>query len=81
MISKLKNGKKVVGLKQTRRAAAQGLAAMVWVAKDADPAITAPIHQTCEENMVPCDEGLTMKELGSACGISVGASAAALLKE
>lgn len=81
MISKLKNGKKVVGLKQTRRAALMGQAESVWLAEDADPALLCVLREACREHAVPCESVPTMKELGSACGISVGASAAALLRE
>lgn len=81
MISKLKTGKKVVGLKQTQKAVFQHQAQMVWIAEDADPALTAAIAAACQEEKTPLERVTTMKELGSACGISVGASAAALLRE
>lgn len=80
LISKLKTGKTVVGLKQTKKAAAQSQAEMVWIAEDADPALTAAVERVCQEHQVPVEWVPTMKELGSACGISVGASAAALLR-
>lgn len=81
MISKLKNGKKVVGLKQTRKAVNTGRADQVFLAIDADPAVTDPIAALCREKQVPLEFSASMKELGSLCGISVGASAAALLKD
>lgn len=81
LISQLKTGKKVAGLKQTRKAAAAGRAKAVFLARDADPAVTAPVAALCGEAQIPVDTSLTMKELGEMCGISVGASAAALLKE
>lgn len=81
MISKVKNGRKVVGLKQTRKAAAGGRASLVVLALDADPALTEPIAALCREKEIPLEQASSMKELGSWCGISVGASAVALLKD
>ena len=81
MISQLKNGKKVVGLKQTRKAVVGGRAGAVFLAFDADPAVTGPIAALCQEKAILLESDVTMKELGTVCGISVGASAAALLKE
>lgn len=81
LISQLKTGKKVVGLKQTRKAAAAGRARAVFLAHDADPAILAPVAALCREEEIPVDTACSMKELGEACGISVGASACALLRD
>ncbi len=80
MISRLKNGKKVVGLKQTRKAIQAGAAKVVYLACDADPAVTDPIAALCASAGVPVDQSAGMRELGQACGISVGASTAALLE-
>ncbi|MCD8147487.1 MAG: ribosomal L7Ae/L30e/S12e/Gadd45 family protein [Clostridiales bacterium] len=81
MISQLENEKKVVGVKQTRKAVLSGRAKTVFLACDADPAVTGPVEALCREQNVPLEGGITMKELGSQCGISVGAAAAALLRE
>ncbi len=81
MISQLKNEKKVVGVKQTRKAVLSGRAKEVFLACDADPAVIGPVEALCRENEVPLECGVTMKELGGQCGISVGAAAAALLRE
>ena len=79
MLSELKQGAKVVGVKQTRRAIGEGRAARVYLAQDADPAITAPVEALCREQGVPVEQVAQMKELGSACGIAVGSAVAALL--
>ena len=50
---------KVVGLKQTRRALAQGA--------------------LCAEKAIPCDSSMTLRQLGTACGIAVPAAAVAVL--
>ena len=71
-------GKKlVVGAKQLRKALASGTAKKVYLAENADPAMTEPIEAMCRENQVPFQWVRTMAELGKACGIQVGAAAAA----
>ena len=42
----------VVGAKQLRKALKNGRACFVYLAEDADPAITAPIEAQCQENKV-----------------------------
>ena len=69
----------VVGAKQLRKALRSGIARTVFLAEDADPAITSPIEAMCQENMVSCAWIPTMRELGAACGIDVGAAAAAAI--
>ncbi len=81
MISHLKNGKKVAGLKQTRKAVEAGQAAFVVLAEDADPVLISPIEALCCEKGVPVERCPSMKELGALLGISVGAAAAAALKK
>ena len=71
-------GKKlVVGAKQLKRALHDGSAKQVLLARNADPAITEPIMALCKKYATPVLWVKTMKELGHACGIEVGASAAA----
>ena len=79
MLKELTAKEKVVGLKQTRRALAEGRAQRVYVARDADPALTEPLRQLCRCCGVGAVEGWSMKELGRACGIQVGTAAAAIL--
>ncbi|MEG2456103.1 MAG: ribosomal L7Ae/L30e/S12e/Gadd45 family protein [Oscillospiraceae bacterium] len=80
MLAALQAGNKVVGAKQTRRALDHGTAATVFLASDADPRITEPLAQLAQETGVPVTRVDTMKALGEACSITVGAAVAALLK-
>ena len=77
--AKIDGNRFVVGAKQLRKALQTGQARMVYLAKDADPAITAPLQTRCETEHIPCVWIPTMWELGSACGIEVGAAAAAAI--
>ena len=75
----LASEKKVVGVKQSRKALREGRARLVYLAKDADPSITSPIAAECAAAGVPVEDCCTMAQLGKACGIAVGASVAAIL--
>ena len=46
-----------------------------YLAENADPAVTEPIEMMCKEQKIPVIWVRTMKELGLACGIEVGAAA------
>ena len=72
--------KMVVGAKQMRKALASGSARRVYLARNADPALTEPLAALCRENGVSCAWVKTMKDLGEAAGIEVGAAAAAAMK-
>lgn len=80
MLTQLKQSAKVVGVKQTKRAVHDGKAALVFLAQDADPRVTEPVEQLCAECGVPVERVPLMKDLGSACGISVPSAVAALLR-
>ncbi len=80
MLSELKNGKKLVGLNQCRKAVNNGSAAAVFIAEDSENRIRLSLLDLCRANGVETVFVPTMKELGSACGIEVGAAAAVLLK-
>ena len=69
--------KMVVGAKQLRKALQNGRASRVFLAKNADPAITEPLAALCQQHSVPCAWVCSMAELGKQCGIEVGAAAAA----
>ena len=69
----------VVGAKQVRKAVENGTAKKVFLAADADPRITEALKQLCAEKGVETGTVPAMKELGKACGISVGAAVAAIL--
>lgn len=79
MLAELSSNPKVVGVKQVRRAVEAGKARRVFLAADADPRLIEPIAALCAERGVETVEAAGMKDLGRACGISVGAAVAALL--
>ena len=70
-----------IGAKQTKKAIEQGNATRVFVAEDADPRVIEPIIKLCKENGIAAERVDSMKKLGKACGIEVGAATAAILKE
>ena len=76
----MESEKRVVGVKQSRKAIREGRARRVYLACDADPALTGPIADECAAAGIPVEMGRTMAQLGRACGISVGASVAVELK-
>ena len=67
----------VVGAKQLRKALQKGTVRCVFLAENADPAITEPIAAACEKDQISCAWVRSMQDLGKACGIDVGAAAAA----
>ena len=76
----LADGKIVVGSKQLKKALRAGRAERVFLAENADPAVTEPLEELCGELHIQITWVRTMAELGKACGIEVGAAAAAVLR-
>ena len=79
MPSELTNSAKVVGVKQVRRALNAGRAKRIYLAQDADPQITRPLVEQAGAQGVEAVWLGSMKELGRACGIAVGAAVAAII--
>ena len=79
MIQQLSGPDKVVGAKQVRRALRDGRAARLFMAMDADPRLLQPLVQESVRRQVPVEQVPSMRELGAACGIAVGAAVAVLL--
>ena len=77
MLSQLANRRIVVGSKQLRKALNAGRATLVFLAQNADPAITEPIEAICRQHDIQVNWVRSMTDLGQACGIEVGAAAAA----
>lgn len=75
----LSREKTVVGTKQLRKALLNGSAKQVYLAQNADPALTAPLETLCLQTNTPYSWTASMADLGSACGIEVGAAAAAVV--
>jgi len=71
---------RAVGANQTAKAVRRGRARLVVVARDADRKVTEPVIRAAQERGVPVAEVDSMRELGRACGIAVGAAAAAVLE-
>lgn len=69
-----------IGTKQTVRAVELGQASEVYVAMDAEQRMIAKITSLCSKTGVKITEVETMRELGKACGIEVGAAMVAVLK-
>ena len=77
MPNELTNSARVVGVKQVRRALASGKAKRLYLARDADPQITLALAEQAGTLGVEAVWLGSMRELGRACGIAVGAAAAA----
>ena len=76
----LQANKIIIGTKQTVRALKDGNVQELVVATDADPKITAKMIQKAKESEIPILYVDSMKKLGRACGIEVGASAVAIIR-
>lgn len=70
-----------VGTKQTKLALEKGEAEKVFIAGDADGKLVGPIVELCQELGIPLVSVDSMRELGKACGIQVGAAAAAIIRK
>ena len=78
-LAEFRNHKKIVGMKQIRKALLRGGVARVYLALDADPAITMPLAELAQHGGTEINWVGKMHDLGRACGIDVGAAAAAAL--
>lgn len=79
-MAEISRNKIVVGAKQIRKALAADRALRIYLAANADPAITEPIEALCENNRIEYTWVKSMHDLGQACGIEVGAAAAAVVR-
>ena len=80
MLDELKTAERVVGIKQLRKALTAQRVQTVYVARDADPMLTEPLLEQCEQAQVTDVYVATMQKLGIACGIPVPAAAAATIR-
>ncbi len=80
MLENLKTGKKTVGIKQTLKAVENGTATTVYIAKDAEEKVVLSLKELCQKQSVEIVYIESMKHLGKACGIEVGAAAVGLLE-
>jgi len=73
--------KRIVGFKQTVKAIKNGTAKKVYIAEDADGFIKESVLDACSDKSLQIIYINSMKELGDACGIDIGASAAAVVND
>lgn len=78
-VTKAENGI-IIGTKQSIKAIKDGRVSEVVIAADADFRVTSKIADLAKEKDVPVSTVDSMKKLGKACGIDVGAAAVALIK-
>ena len=71
--------KVVVGAKQLRKALNKGTARQVYLARNADPALTESLEALCQHYGVAYAWVRSMADLGRACGIEVGAATATVV--
>ena len=76
----LRREKVIVGAKQLRKALQSNRAQRVFLAENADPAIPEPIEALCSGDNIQIYWVSSMADLGRACGIEVGAAAAAVVE-
>lgn len=71
--------KKTIGSKQTAKAIERGTTQAVFVARDADEAVLRDVLAAARSKKIEVVVVESMSALGKACGIDVGAAAAAIL--
>ncbi|MGG1519895.1 ribosomal L7Ae/L30e/S12e/Gadd45 family protein [Paenibacillus oryzisoli] len=79
IVKQAKNVK--VGTKKVTKIVEQGKALTVVVSRDADPRLTINLVNLCSQKGIPVTYVDSMKMLGKACGIEVGAAVAAVVNE
>ena len=80
MIDNITDENIVIGLKQCKKAAGEGIVDTLYVALDADEKITRDVVAAAKDSGAKIVEVDSMSELGKACKIDVGASLVAILK-
>jgi len=73
--------KRTIGSNQTLKALQQASVIYLFVAKDAEARVITPLVSIAGASGVPVEWVDTMKQLGKACGIEVGAATAAILED
>jgi len=80
VLESLKDANKAVGVKQTVKAIEKGSAKVVFVAKDAEERVVGKVIELCNKRSIEIKYVDTMKMLGKACNIDVGAAVACTLE-
>ncbi|MDR2505538.1 MAG: ribosomal L7Ae/L30e/S12e/Gadd45 family protein [Oscillospiraceae bacterium] len=78
---RLTGKERAVGTNSVLRALSKGELSLVYIARDADPFVTRKVAIAAEKAHIELVEADSMKLLGSACGLSVAAAAAGILKK
>ena len=81
MPGSLKSPLRIAGTKQVLKAVDRRALECVYIAADADAILREKLTNACREADVLIIEAKSMKILGEACGIDVGAACAGLLKK
>lgn len=81
MFEELKNKNKlVIGTKQSLKAIKEGNVETLFIAKDAERHVTRSVEEEAKNSNIQIVHVESMKKLGKACGIEVGASTVVILK-
>lgn len=81
MLERLKGENKVIGIKQSLKAVEGGTVEIVFIANDAEEKVVKDLKELCIKNNIEIMYVETMRQLGKACGIEVGAATACILKK
>lgn len=75
--------KKTIGTNQTLKVLKQSTERVlcVYIARDAEPRVVEPVVQLATKQDVPVEWVDTMRQLGKACGIEVGAATASIVAD
>ncbi|MBL4954552.1 50S ribosomal protein L7ae-like protein [Neobacillus sp. YIM B02564] len=76
----LQAGKFIIGTKQTVKALQEGIVRELIIASDADHKVVAKAVNEAKERNIPIYYVDSMKKLGKACKIEVGAAAVAIIR-
>ncbi|MFW5648712.1 MAG: ribosomal L7Ae/L30e/S12e/Gadd45 family protein [Candidatus Alkaliphilus sp. MAG34] len=71
---------KIIGIKQTTKALNHNKVKTLFISEDAEKHLVEHIEQIAKEKNIEIVYVDSMKDLGKACGINVGAAVAAVLK-
>jgi len=72
--------KRTIGSNQTTKALQQDIVRHLYVARDAEVRVVSTVVTLAKERDIPIEWVDSMKLLGKACGIEVGAATAAVIE-
>lgn len=82
MLDQLKDQSKlIIGTKQSLKVIREGNAQTLFIAKDAERHVTRAVEEEAKAMHTHIVYAESMKKLGKACGIEVGAATVVILKE